>query len=71
MALTSQTGEGGGWGVGVVPPVPVLLLFFLQDRMDMNPKKITMANAPIRILLMDEFCLRITFKIVVFVFKNN
>jgi hypothetical protein len=71
MALTSQTGEGGGWGVGVVPPVPVLLLFFLQDRMDMNPRKITMANVPIRIVLMDVYCLRISFKIVVFVFKNN
>jgi hypothetical protein len=71
MALTSQTGEGGGWGVGFVPPVPVPLLFFLQDRLHMNPKKINMANAPIRILLMDVYCLRISFKIVVFVFKNN
>jgi len=69
--LTSQTGEGGGWGVGVVPPVPVPLLFFLQDRRDMNPKNIIIANAPVSILLMDVFCLRISFKIVAFVFKNN
>ena len=69
MALTSQTGEGGGLGVGVVPPVPVPVLFFLQDRMDMNPRKNTMANVPIRILLMAVDCLCNVFKIFVLFLK--
>ena len=71
MALTSQTGEGGGLGGGVVPPVPVPALFFLQDSMDINPRKNTKANGTIRILLIPENSFLISFKIVVFVFKNN
>ena len=71
MALTSHTGEGGGLGVGVVPPVPVPVLFFLQDCSIINPSENTKANVAICILLNAEYRLLTSFKIVVFVFKNN
>jgi len=71
MALTSNTGEGGGLGVGVVPHVPVPVLFFLQDCSTINPMENTKATVTIRILLIPAYCLLPSFKIVVFVFKNN
>ena len=71
MALASQRGEGGGLGVGGVPPPPDPVLFFLHDCSAINPSENTRANVTIRILLIALDCLGTSFKIVVFVFKNN
>jgi hypothetical protein len=71
MALTSHTGEGGGLGVGVVPPPPDPVLFFLQDCSNIKPRQNTKATFTMRILLIALNCLGTSFKIVVFVFKNN
>ena len=69
IALTSQTGEGGGLGVGVVPPLPLPVLFFLQDCNNINPMENTKANVTIRILLMLVYCFCISLKIVVLFLK--
>jgi hypothetical protein len=71
MALASQTGEGGGLGVGGVPPPPDPVLFFLHDCNAIHPSENTRANVTIRVLFIAVYCLRTAFKIVVFVFKNN
>lgn len=56
MALISHTGDGGGLGGAVVPPVVEPLLFFLQDSsIKMNSvKKIARVNVDILFLI---FCL--------------
>jgi hypothetical protein len=66
MALASHTGEGGG--LGVVPPLPEPVLFFLQDCSTINPMENTKATVTIRILLIPAYFLLPSFKIVVFCF---